>query len=106
MKLCSQCQFIYEDEQECCDMDGAELVYEPTLEHVFPNSVLQTRTELERSRPARLVIPLSRSARPPQTSRAQPHSNRSWLALQIAVDVDQVSEIRCLQITEMARESK
>ncbi len=29
MKLCSQCEFIYEDDQERCDMDGAELVYEP-----------------------------------------------------------------------------
>jgi hypothetical protein len=29
MKLCSQCEFIYEDDQESCDMDGAELVYQP-----------------------------------------------------------------------------
>jgi hypothetical protein len=84
MKLCSQCQFIYEDEQELCDMDGAELVYEPTLEHVFPNSAIQTRTELERSRPARLVIPFSRSSLRPQTSIAQPQSNRIRWALQIA----------------------
>lgn len=32
MKLCSQCQFIYEDDQDCCDMDGAQLVYETTLQ--------------------------------------------------------------------------
>lgn len=51
MKLCSQCEFIYEDDQEHCDMDGAQLVYEPTLEHVFPNNALQARTELERSGP-------------------------------------------------------
>jgi hypothetical protein len=31
MKLCAQCEFIYEDDQELCDMDGSELVYEPTL---------------------------------------------------------------------------
>lgn len=84
MKLCSECQFIYEDEQERCDMDGAELVYEPTLEHVFPNSALQTRIDLERSRPARLVIPLSRLSRPLQTSLAQPGTNRRRLTLQIA----------------------
>jgi hypothetical protein len=84
MKLCSECQFIYEDEQERCDMDGAELVYEPTLEHVFPNSALQTRIDLERSRPARLVSPLSRLSRPLQTSPAQPGTNRSRLTLQIA----------------------
>jgi len=31
MKLCPQCDFIYEDSQALCDMDGNELVYEPTL---------------------------------------------------------------------------
>ena len=29
MKVCSQCEFIYEDDQSLCDMDGAELVYDP-----------------------------------------------------------------------------
>lgn len=33
MKRCSQCDFIYEDDQHLCDMDGHELVYEPTLHH-------------------------------------------------------------------------
>lgn len=32
MKRCSQCDFIYEDDQHLCDMDGHELVYEPTLQ--------------------------------------------------------------------------
>jgi hypothetical protein len=27
MKLCPQCEFIYEDDQSLCDMDGKELVY-------------------------------------------------------------------------------
>lgn len=31
MKRCSQCDFVYEDDQARCDMDGGELVYEPTL---------------------------------------------------------------------------
>ncbi len=31
MKRCSQCDFVYEDDQALCDMDGGELVYEPTL---------------------------------------------------------------------------
>ncbi len=31
MKLCPQCEFIYEDTQALCDMDGNELVYEPTF---------------------------------------------------------------------------
>ena len=29
MKLCPQCDFIYEDDQSLCDMDGRELVYYP-----------------------------------------------------------------------------
>ncbi len=32
MKRCSQCDFIYEDDQHLCDMDGHRLVYEPTLQ--------------------------------------------------------------------------
>jgi hypothetical protein len=28
MKLCPQCEFIYEDDQSFCDMDGKELVYD------------------------------------------------------------------------------
>lgn len=31
MKRCSQCDFVYEDDQGVCDMDGGELVFEPTL---------------------------------------------------------------------------
>jgi len=30
MKLCPQCDFIYEDDQIVCDMDGKELVSDPT----------------------------------------------------------------------------
>src|SRR6476660_6657057 len=81
MKLCSQCEFIYEDDQELCDMDGAELVYEPTLERAFPNNAVQLKTELERRAPARLVIPLK-----PENSIARPPvpGSRRRLALQIA----------------------
>jgi type IV secretory pathway VirB10-like protein len=32
MKRCSECDFIYEDEQHLCEMDGHELVYEPTIQ--------------------------------------------------------------------------
>ena len=28
MKRCPQCEFIYEDEQNCCDMDGVDLVFD------------------------------------------------------------------------------
>jgi hypothetical protein len=29
MKRCPQCEFIYEDDQSLCDMDGEDLVYDP-----------------------------------------------------------------------------
>lgn len=32
MKRCVQCDFLYEDDQGLCDMDGRELIYEPTLQ--------------------------------------------------------------------------
>lgn len=28
MKRCPQCEFIYEDDQNCCDMDGIDLVFD------------------------------------------------------------------------------
>jgi len=28
MKRCPQCEFIYEDDQTCCDMDGIDLVFD------------------------------------------------------------------------------
>lgn len=85
MKLCSQCEFIYEDDQECCDMDGAPLVYEPTLEHVFPDNKLAGQAEMGRRGLARLIIPLSRLPQP-ETSIARPNVvvTRSRLPLQIA----------------------
>lgn len=30
MKVCPKCEFIYEDDQGLCDMDGAHLVFDPT----------------------------------------------------------------------------
>jgi len=85
MKLCSQCQFIYEDDQECCDMDGAELVYEPTLEHAFPNSAVPVTTVLQRRAPARLIIPLLRVSKPEiSIARPQVLSNRRKFAFQVA----------------------
>ena len=59
MKLCTQCQFIYEDDQERCDMDGAELIYEPTLEHVFPGKAFETTAESQRPEAFSLLIPLT-----------------------------------------------
>jgi hypothetical protein len=44
MKRCSQCDFVYEDDQSLCDMDGAELVYEPTL-YPLPASAATTSSD-------------------------------------------------------------
>jgi hypothetical protein len=44
MKRCSQCDFIYEDDQHLCDMDGHELVYEPTL-HGFQVNAVNAETK-------------------------------------------------------------
>jgi len=60
MKLCSQCQFIYEDEQERCDMDGAELVHEPTLEHVFPRNGQEAAVQRQ-AEPLKIIIPLTKA---------------------------------------------
>jgi hypothetical protein len=41
MKLCPQCEFIYEDDQNLCDMDGETLVYD-TRVGVFPETLSAT----------------------------------------------------------------
>ena len=83
MKLCSQCEFIYEDDQECCDMDGAALVYEPTLESVF-QTALEAKAQLERPLPA-LSAPLSTAPLPePSTTSRNVFAARGRSALQIA----------------------
>jgi len=46
MKRCSQCDFIYEDHQHVCDMDGHELVYEPTLHGLQVNEPNKPPTHL------------------------------------------------------------
>lgn len=53
MKLCPQCDFIYEDDQNSCDMDGTVLVCEATLagfsgESPPEQSVRQTRARSRR----------------------------------------------------------
>jgi hypothetical protein len=84
MKLCSQCEFIYEDDQECCDMDGAALVYEPTLESVF-QTALEAKAKLEPTLPAKLTASLSTAplAETSTTSR-NVFAARGRFALQVA----------------------
>lgn len=44
MKRCPQCEFIYENEQGLCDMDGRELVYDQTALLVPENVSLLVRS--------------------------------------------------------------
>jgi hypothetical protein len=53
MKRCSECDFIYEDDQNRCDMDGHELVDEPTLQSLPVNA---TTTQPAKARTRRLVF--------------------------------------------------
>ncbi len=55
MKLCPQCDFIYEDDQSVCDMDGKELVFEPTLT-AFPGNPLREQS-VPRTRAQTLRFP-------------------------------------------------
>jgi hypothetical protein len=43
MKRCPQCEFIYEDDQSLCDMDGQSLVYDHALSIIQPRTSAQTR---------------------------------------------------------------
>jgi hypothetical protein len=54
MKVCSQCEFIYEDDQSVCDMDGAELVYDPAPLALTQAASSETATPLAHSRWKRL----------------------------------------------------
>lgn len=46
MKRCPKCEFIYEDDQNCCDMDGIDLVFDPRPLGV--TQALETRPALVR----------------------------------------------------------
>ncbi|MCM3873122.1 MAG: hypothetical protein ND895_20765 [Pyrinomonadaceae bacterium] len=48
MKRCLECEFIYEDDQSLCDMDGHELVSDPTLQS------FQVNTSSTNSHPAKV----------------------------------------------------
>ena len=55
MKVCSQCEFIYEDDQSLCDMDGAELVYDPAPLALTQAALSEVATPLANSRWRRLA---------------------------------------------------
>lgn len=54
MKRCPQCEFIYEDDQTCCDMDGLDLIFH---ENTLPGIVaLETRSVAAPVRPRRSIL--------------------------------------------------
>jgi len=56
MKLCPQCDFIYEDDQAFCDMDGKELVFNAVAPFADQESVSAKARGLEKSRTSRFVF--------------------------------------------------
>jgi hypothetical protein len=55
MKLCPQCDFIYEDDQAFCDMDGKELVYGPATGIIEQSAAIQASVST-RSQPRRFAL--------------------------------------------------
>jgi hypothetical protein len=56
MKRCSECDFIYEDDQNLCDMDGHELVSDPTIQSFQVNATAVTNARPAKVRARRLVL--------------------------------------------------
>lgn len=50
MKVCSQCEFIYEDDQGVCDMDGAALIYDPAPRALSQGVAGKSRNPVSKSR--------------------------------------------------------
>ena len=55
MKLCPHCEFIYEDDQSFCDMDGKELVYNPG-QLAFEENAPSTSAQLQHSAATPVVL--------------------------------------------------
>ncbi len=83
MKLCPQCDFIYEDDQLFCDMDGKELVH---------NSA-PIGTDQSVGRPTRLTIDLPAKSR----SRRAPSLVLAGVALTVLLFVVYFAQLRPLR---------
>jgi hypothetical protein len=56
MKLCPQCEFLYEDDQIFCDMDGESLVHDSRAEVLSDAAPAVTGTSPKRSRLKLIVV--------------------------------------------------
>jgi hypothetical protein len=80
MKLCPQCEFIYEDDQSFCDMDGKELAYDPGPP-AFEENVPSRSPELRE----RAAIPASLTAGLPASQPTGWQSRSSAVAALAAI---------------------
>lgn len=62
MKLCPQCDFIYEDDQAFCDMDGKELIFNAVAPFAEQGSVTAKPPGLKKSRLRRFALGLAAAA--------------------------------------------
>ena len=62
MKLCPQCDFIYEDDQAFCDMDGKELIFNAVAPFADQESVSAKPPELKKSRARRFAFAIAAAA--------------------------------------------
>ena len=62
MKLCPQCDFIYEDDQAFCDMDGKELIFNAVAPFADQDSVSAKPPELKKSRARRFAFAIAAAA--------------------------------------------
>lgn len=58
MKLCPQCEFLYEDDQIFCDMDGEGLVYDSRAEAFSDAAPAVTSASPKHSRPRFMIVAL------------------------------------------------
>jgi hypothetical protein len=82
MKLCPDCEFIYEDDQSFCDMDGKELVFDPKPLS-FRENALSKSMQLE----ALVASPatLAAGAGPSWASELPPSLPSRWESRSLAV---------------------
>jgi hypothetical protein len=82
MKLCPDCEFIYEDDQSFCDMDGKELVFDPKPLS-FKENALSNSMQLQ----ALVATPatLAAGAGPTWASEVPPGLRSRWESRRLAV---------------------
>ncbi|HUE83223.1 MAG TPA: hypothetical protein VMM84_13995 [Pyrinomonadaceae bacterium] len=117
MKRCPECEFVYEDEQQSCDMDGAELVHDLRFLAENLSSPIDlkfarpTEPELNNEATSLLVI----NSSPPQTPRYWPRLGGVAIAAAVLSTALSLAYITSTQshapsdgritLTENARES-